>query len=127
MLTILMCLLQATWKTLKKICHVSLEDRSNCIRYLRPEHIQGKQPLISFKKGYWHADIIMQLDGTDFDEAYTRKYIARIDGIEIPVISKCDLIDMKLNLNREDESARQKDLSDAQELKRIKPTASPHI
>jgi hypothetical protein len=102
-----------------KIYQVSLEDRSNCIRYLTPEHIQGEKPLISFKKGYWHADIITQPDGIDFDEVYMKKCMVKINEIEIPVIGKCDLITMKLNSNREDESARQQDINDAQELKKL--------
>ena len=59
-------------------------------------------------------DILNKALGIDFEKCYHRKKIVRLDGINVKIISKSDLIKSKLAANRK------KDLADVVELKRIK-------
>ncbi len=59
-------------------------------------------------------DILNKALGIDFEKCYARKRIVKLDGINVKIISKQDLIKSKLAANRE------KDLADVVELKRIK-------
>lgn len=58
-------------------------------------------------------DIVTHLDGVDFEKAYASKKIIEIDGLQIPVISKQDLITNKKSTGRD------KDRVDADELEKI--------
>ena len=53
-------------------------------------------------------------DGIDFDEAYGRKNVLNIDGIEVNVVGKDDLIRNKKAVGRH------KDLADVERLEKIK-------
>jgi len=46
-------------------------------------------------------DIITKIDGVEFCEAYNNRLELEVDGIEIPFISKSDLIKNKLATSRE--------------------------
>lgn len=46
-------------------------------------------------------DIITQIDGVEFEQAYPKRKEIEIDGIKIPVISKEDLIHNKESTGRE--------------------------
>jgi hypothetical protein len=59
------------------------------------------------------VDIVNYLEGSDFDGAYARKEVRKTEDIEINVISLEDLIANKLAV------ARDKDLLDVKELRRI--------
>jgi len=58
-------------------------------------------------------DIINKIDGLSFDEARKGALLVTIDGIEVPVISRTDLIKNKLATGRE------RDRLDAESLKKI--------
>ena len=58
-------------------------------------------------------DIVTHLDGLEFDKAYAAKKVIEIDGLQIPVISKQDLITNK------DSTGRDKDRVDADELRKL--------
>jgi len=55
-------------------------------------------------------DIITKIDGVDFDKAYENRRQISIEDMNIPVISKADLIKNKLSTGRE------KDALDAKQL-----------
>jgi len=55
-------------------------------------------------------DIITKIDGVDFDKAYENRRQISIEDMNIPVISKADLIKHKLSTGRE------KDALDAKQL-----------
>jgi hypothetical protein len=55
-------------------------------------------------------DIITQIDGVNFDSAWENRQIIEIDEMQVPFISKQDLITNKLSTGRE------KDRLDAQQL-----------
>ena len=58
-------------------------------------------------------DVINQASGIDFEECYSRKNIINVDGIEISLISKKDLIKNKKS------SGRAKDIADVESLEDI--------
>jgi len=55
-------------------------------------------------------DIIKEADGIDFEDCYSRREIIMVENIEIPVISKADLIVNKKS------TGRLADLADAEKL-----------
>jgi predicted nucleotidyltransferase len=55
-------------------------------------------------------DIVTRIDGVTFPEAYARRSIIRIEGIDVPVISREDLITNKRA------SGRTQDLADVERL-----------
>jgi hypothetical protein len=57
-------------------------------------------------------DILTEIDGLTFDEAEIGKNIVDIEGLAIPVISKCNLIKNKLATGRD------KDRLDAENLEK---------
>ena len=59
-------------------------------------------------------DILNKALGIEFEKCYPRKIIVKLDGINVKLISKQDLIKSKLA------AKRKKDLADVVELKRIK-------
>lgn len=46
------------------------------------------------------VDILTSIDGVEFDDAYRRRAMASIDGMELPILSKQDLLANKLATNR---------------------------
>ncbi len=73
------------------------------------------EPNIVFQIGIAprRIDIITQLSGLDFDEAYQDRIYTEIDGLSIPVISVSKLIENKLA------TGRKKDIYDVEILKEI--------
>jgi len=57
-----------------------------------------------------YLDIINEADGIDIEDCYSRKEIIKVEDIEIPVISKADLI-----INKKS-TGRQADLADVEKL-----------
>ncbi len=55
-------------------------------------------------------DILTRIDGVKFEEAYARRLTVRLEGIEVPVISRDDLIANKRA------SGRTQDLADVERL-----------
>ena len=59
-------------------------------------------------------DILNKALGIDFEKCFLRKKIVKLDGVNVNLISKQDLIKSKIAANRE------KDIADVVQLKRIK-------
>lgn len=59
----------------------------------------------------FRIEIITSADGVDFEECYSKRVIAIIDGLEIFIISKKDLITNKKS------AGRNKDLNDVENLR----------
>jgi len=57
------------------------------------------------------VDIMMSIPGVEFDQAWAHRHIVKVDGLEIPFISRDDLIRAK------EASGRPQDLLDVQRLK----------
>ena len=60
--------------------------------------------------GPLRIDIITSIDGVRFEDAYPRRLTARMDGLEVPVISRDDLIANKRA------TGRAQDLADVERL-----------
>ncbi|HAQ62657.1 TPA: hypothetical protein DCR49_11805 [Candidatus Delongbacteria bacterium] len=59
-------------------------------------------------------DLLVSVDGLNFDEAYAKKNVYEIDGVKLNFLSIDDLITAK------DTSARPQDLADSDFLKKLK-------
>ena len=73
-----------------------------------------QQPELVFQIGVEprRIDIITSIGHLNFDEAWKRRITVRVDGIELPVISRDDLIQSK------QEAGRPQDLADVARLKK---------
>ena len=73
------------------------------------------QPGIVFQIGVAprRVDILTQIDGIQFDQAYEKRNVIEIEGMEIPFISLKDLVTNKLS------TGRAKDKLDAEELSKL--------
>lgn len=65
----------------------------------------GVQPL--------RIDVITAIDGVEFDEAWPNRIVARLGGLEVPVLSRQDLIKNKKT------AGRLQDLADVERLEAI--------
>jgi hypothetical protein len=61
-------------------------------------------------------DIITCIDGVDFREAYEKKEVIEVDGLNIPFLSKEDLIKNKRSTGREKDRLDAENLSRNQEV-----------
>ncbi len=76
-----------------------------------------KKNIIRMGKEPMRIEIILNIDGVDFEKSYKKKITAKIDGINVNIIN---LTDLRKNKKA---SGRLKDLADLQYLpKRIRPT-----
>jgi hypothetical protein len=66
-------------------------------------------------------DLLTAIDGVDFDEAWSAREVAEIDGLPVPMLSK------KLLIHNKRASGRPKDLEDVRQLEDgHEPGSSPH-
>jgi hypothetical protein len=73
-------------------------------------HLKEKGNILIFGVSPIRIDIINEASGIDFKDCYPRRKTVMIEGIEIPVISKSDLI-----MNKKS-TGRLSDLGDAEKL-----------
>lgn len=71
---------------------------------------------INFVVGEPNIDILTTLPGIEFDRAFADRVIAVQDGVEIPVIAKCDLITLKQAIAVRDPGRRERELRDVELL-----------
>ncbi len=71
--------------------------------------------MISIGRPPSRIDILNELTGVDFDEAWGRRHIVAIDDIEVPFLSLTDLVDAKRA------SGRPQDLLDLKSLEKLFP------
>jgi predicted nucleotidyltransferase len=92
------------------------------IKALEDFGIKGAQPEFfrkpdnTFRIGVapLRIEILNKASGIDFEKCYDRKMVVKLDGMQVKVISRSDLIKNK------SAAKRPKDLADLAELKRIK-------
>ena len=58
-------------------------------------------------------DILTRISGVDFDNAYAKRNVVQVDGLDVPVISMSDLIANKRA------SGRTQDLADVEKLEAL--------
>jgi hypothetical protein len=97
-----------------RLCDALIEIIGVALPNVRPEQIEGRKCQINFSDWGYPFEVLTAADGVDFREAYERRAIAHLGSVEVPVISKADLIAMKLN------AGRPQDLEDVLKLKAAK-------
>ena len=63
----------------------------------------------------YRIDLLVDIEGVDFEECFNRKVATELEGININFLSLQDLIDIKKT------TGRLQDLADAEQLEKIKP------
>ena len=100
---------------LKKLEKVFLDFNSPPVNI---EILKENKGYISFGNPPHRIEVISNADGIIFDDCYSRKNIVEIDGININIISKDDLIKNKKSTNRLIDAA------DAEVLENIKTSSN---
>jgi hypothetical protein len=77
---------------------------------LEPEEMLGENVVIQLGRPPNRIDLLAGITGVSFDDAWRGRELARIDGIDVPVIGRAELIRNKLA------SGRRKDLLDVDML-----------
>ena len=67
---------------------------------LTPNQIEGRKRQINFESWGYAFEVLTAADGVDFAAAYGRREAAHVGGLEVPVISKGDLVEMKRRAGR---------------------------
>ena len=80
------------------------------IRDLSPKDLATEGVVYQIGVGPRRIDILTRIDGVSFPEAYARRLIVQLEGVEVPVISRQDLIANKRA------SGRTQDLADLERL-----------
>lgn len=84
------------------------------IKGVQKEFFKKKDNTFKIGRPPLKIEILNKALGIDFEKCYKRKKVVKLDGLNVKVISKPDLIKSKVAANRP------KDLADLAELKRIK-------
>ena len=84
------------------------------IKGAQPEFFKKKDNTFRIGVAPLRIEILNKASGISFESCYNRKKVVRLDGMQVKVISKSDLIKNKAA------AKRPKDLADLAELKRIK-------
>lgn len=80
---------------------------------LAPEQFEDPRTLLMLGREPFRVDILTDIPGTTFDEAWKSRIYVTIDDIELPVIGKAQLIKNKRAVGR------LQDLADAEELEKL--------
>ena len=75
------------------------------------EDFEREGYFVQFGREPVRVDVLMSAKGLDFEKAWSRKEVVEIDGVQVNVIARSDLINNKL------EVGRPQDLIDAKALK----------
>jgi predicted nucleotidyltransferase len=84
------------------------------IKEAQPEIFRTKDNTFRIGVAPLRIEILNKASGINFETCYKRKKMVKLDGMQVKVISKSDLIKNKAA------AKRPKDLADVAELKRIK-------
>jgi predicted nucleotidyltransferase len=84
------------------------------IKGAQPEFFKKKDNTFRIGVAPLRIEILNKASGISFETCYARKKVVKLDGMQVKVISKSDLIKNK------SAAKRPKDLADVAELKRIK-------
>ena len=80
---------------------------------LRPEQIEGRKRQINLNEWGHELEVLTAADGINFGHAYECRASTTIGLLDVPIISKRDLIVMKRR------AARQQDIADANALEAL--------
>jgi hypothetical protein len=80
---------------------------------LTPRQFEDPRTLLMIGREPFRVDILTDLPGVTFDQAWSARSSVVLDGVELPVIGKADLIRNKRAVGR------LQDLADADELEKL--------
>lgn len=80
---------------------------------LAPHQFEDPRTLLMLGREPFRVDILTDLPGVSFDEAWNSRILVTLDGIELPVIGKAQLIKNKRAVGR------LQDLADVEELEKL--------
>lgn len=80
---------------------------------LTPHQFEDPRTLLILGREPFRVDILTDIPGVAFDEAWISRIYVTLDGIELPVIGKAQLIKNKRTV------ARLQDLADVEELEKL--------
>jgi len=80
---------------------------------LKPEDFLSPENIIQLGNEPYRIDMLMDLEGVDFEKCYRRKTEIKLDGIKTNFLSLQDLIKVKKT------TGRLQDLADAEQLEKI--------
>lgn len=84
---------------------------------LTPRHFEDPRTLLMLGREPFRVDILTDIPGVTFDEAWSSRIHVTLDGVEVPVIGKAELIKNKRAVGR------LQDLADAEELEKLDSSA----
>ncbi len=80
---------------------------------LSPEDFMTPENIIQLGYEPFRIDLLVDVDGVDFENCYERRIEAELDGVEVKFLSLSDLVIAKKT------SGRLQDLADAEQLEKI--------
>lgn len=80
---------------------------------LTPKQFEDPRTLLMIGREPFRVDILTELPGVTFDQAWDSRIYVTLDGVQLPVIGKADLIKNKRAVGR------LQDLADAEELEKL--------
>ena len=80
---------------------------------LEPNDFSNKKNIVQLGLEPYRIDILMDLEGLNFEACYKQKVRAEIDGVTVTFMSLDDLIKAKEN------AGRSQDIADSEQLKKI--------
>jgi hypothetical protein len=83
---------------------------------LTPEHFEDPRTLLMLGREPFRVDILTEIPGVTFDEAWDSRIYVTVDEVSLPIIGKTELIKNKRAVGR------LQDLADAEELEKLDET-----
>jgi hypothetical protein len=83
---------------------------------LNPQQFEDPRTLLMLGREPFRVDILTDIPGVTFDEAWASRISVTLDGVDLPVIGKAQLIKNKRAVGR------LQDLADAEELEKLDET-----
>lgn len=80
---------------------------------LQPEQFEDPRTVVMLGREPYRVDLLTDLPGLEFGDAWNRRVHITLDGVQVPVIGKDDLIKNKRAVGR------LQDLADAEALERL--------
>jgi hypothetical protein len=58
---------------------------------ITPAMLDHPGPMFQFGVAPWRIDVLTHIDGVRFEDAWSRRMMVTVDGLELPIISRVDL------------------------------------
>ncbi len=87
------------------LAHRALAKFGAALEGIQPEELSQADSVIQIGIAPCRIDILTTIDGVDFEEAWSRRFITSIAGLQIPVLSREDLVRNKRATGRTQDKA----------------------